>query len=205
MENPVGPARPLILASASPRRRELLRQIGLDFEVRTSTAEDAATDHPRDPYTYAERLALIKAEDVARGVTDGVVIGADTVVVLDGEIINKPVDDADAMRMLTMLQGRTHQVITGLAVLNVRNGEVAGWDGRNASTGVTMRAASEAELRAYVATGEPRDKAGAYAIQGLAAVFIQGIVGDYSNVVGLPLFTLCGMLERVGVYALPRA
>jgi septum formation protein len=197
--------RPLILASASPRRRELLVQAGLDFEVRTSAAEEDATDHPADPAAYAERLARIKAEDVALGVDQGVIIGADTVVVLDGEIINKPTDDADALRMLTALQGRAHQVITGVAVLDVRDGTVVRRLVRSVSTEVRMRAAGEAELAAYVATGEPRDKAGAYGIQGRAAVFIEGITGDYFNVVGLPLFTLCRMLERIGVYALPRA
>jgi septum formation protein len=198
MESLSNSPRRLILASASPRRRELLHQVGLEFEVRTSAAEEDATDHPADPAAYAERLARMKAEDVALGVKEGIVIGADTVVVLHGEIINKPTDDADALRMLTALQGRAHQVITGVAVLDVRDGAVVRRLVRSVSTEVRMRAASAAELAAYVATGEPRDKAGAYGIQGRAAAFIEGIVGDYSNVVGLPLCALWGMLSEVG-------
>lgn len=192
-------ARPLILASASPRRRELLAQIGLDFEVRTSGAEEALTEHPSDPAAYAERLARIKAEDVARGVADGVVIGADTVVVRDGEIINKPADAAEAVAMLSRLQGRAHQVITGVAVLDVRDGAVVRRDVRHAETEVRMRPVSDAELRAYAATGEPLDKAGGYGIQGRAAAFVEGIAGDYFNVVGLPLCLLCRMLQEAGI------
>ena len=194
---------PLILASASPRRRELLQQVGLEFEVRTSTAEEETTEHPSAPAAYAERLARIKAEDVARGLEDGVVIGADTVVVLDGDILNKPADVPAAVRMLRRLQGRTHQVVTGVAVLEVRGGAVVRREVRSVSTEVRMRRASEAELAAYAATGEPLDKAGGYAIQGRAAVFIEGIVGDYSNVVGLPLFTLCEILAGFGIQPLP--
>lgn len=191
--------RPLILASASPRRSELLRQIGLDFEVRISLAEETVSPPEHHPEAYVRTLALHKAEDVAQSVTDGVVIGADTIVVLDEMILNKPADDADALRMLTLLQGRTHQVITGVAVLSVQDGEVLRHQVAHVSTDVTMRQASEEELRAYVATGEPRDKAGAYAIQGRGSVLISGIVGDYFNVVGLPIFTVAGMLAEVGI------
>jgi septum formation protein len=193
----------LILASASPRRRELMQQVGLDFEVRPSTAEEAVQDHPSDPGEYAERLARIKAEDIARHAGTAVVIGADTVVVADGEIINKPVDDADAVRMLTRLQGRAHHVITGVVVLDVEDGVVTRRLARHVETEVRMRPATPEELAAYAATGEPRGKAGAYAIQGRAAVFIEGIVGDYSNVVGLPLFTLCSMLAEFGAATFP--
>lgn len=189
---------PLILASASPRRRELLRQLGLDFEVRTSDAEEAATEHPSAPAAYAERLARIKARDVARGVEEGTVIGADTVVVLDGEIINKPADAADALDMLGRLQGRAHHVITGVAVLTVQGGRVVREETRHEVTEVRMRAVEEAELRAYIATGEPMDKAGAYGIQGRAAAFVEGVTGDYFSVVGLPLCTLGKMLRAAG-------
>ncbi|HEY3414637.1 MAG TPA: Maf family protein [Armatimonadota bacterium] len=188
---------PLILASASPRRFELMRQIGLDFEVRVSLIEEDITPPEHHPETYARTLAEHKAVDIGRGISDGIVIGADTIVVLDEQILNKPADEADALRMLSMLQGRTHQVITGLAVLEVRNGQTVRNVVEHVATDVTMREASEDELRAYVATGEPLDKAGAYAIQGRGSVFIEGIVGDYFNVVGLPLFTLAKILARI--------
>lgn len=193
---------PLILASASPRRSELLRQIGLDFEVRISLAEEQITPPEHHSEVYARTLASHKAADIANLITEGVVIGADTIVVLGEAILNKPTDDADALRMLTLLQGRTHQVITGVAVLEVRDGVVRSSQVEHVSTDVTMRPASGEELGAYVATGEPRDKAGAYAIQGRGSVFISGIVGDYFNVVGLPIFTVAGMLAAVGIRTL---
>lgn len=185
----------LILASASPRRRELLHQLGLEFEVRISTAEEATSDHPSDPASYAQRLALIKAEDVATTVTRGVVIGADTVVVLNNEIINKPESTEGAMAMLSRLQGRSHQVITGVALLDVEDGHIRHRDVRHEITEVRMRPVACHEIEAYVATGEPMDKAGAYGIQGRAAAFVEGITGDYSNVVGLPLCLLWKMLN----------
>lgn len=188
---------PLILASASPRRSELMRQIGLDFEVRVSLVEEDITPPEHHPEVYASTLAEHKAADIARGISDGIVIGADTIVVLDEQILNKPGDPDDALRMLAMLQGRTHQVITGLAVLEVSNGKIAREIVEHVATDVTMRAASLEELHAYVDTGEPLDKAGAYAIQGRGSVFIEGIVGDYFNVVGLPLFTLARILNNL--------
>jgi septum formation protein len=189
----------LLLASASPRRQDLMRQVGLRFEVRPSDVDESATGLPEDPAEQARALALMKAEAVAASAEEGLVIGADTVVVLDAHILGKPADDADALRMLGMLQGRTHQVITGLAVLEIRDGAVVDRDVTHVSTAVTMRAASPDELRAYIATGEPHDKAGAYAIQGYGAAFVEGIVGDYFNVVGLPLFTLCRILKKHGL------
>jgi septum formation protein len=179
-----------------------LRQIGLDFEVRISLAEDEVSPPEHDPILYSRTLASHKAHDVARDVADGVVVGADTIVVLAGEILNKPSDDADALRMLTFLQGRTHQVITAVAVLEVRDGEVQRRRIQHVTTEVAMRPASEAELLAYIATGEPRDKAGAYAIQGRGSVLISGIVGDYFNVVGLPIFTVAALLSEAGIQTL---
>lgn len=190
--------KPIILASASPRRSEILRQAGYGFTVRPSPIEETIVSHPEDPAAYACDLARRKAEDIARTVDHGLVVGADTIVVCGGEILNKPADDADAARMLTRLQGRAHTVITGLAVLDVSEGRVGREETAHAATEVRMRPATAAEIAAYVATGEPRDKAGAYAIQGRAAVFIEGITGDYLNVVGLPLFTLARILDRMG-------
>lgn len=192
----------IILASASPRRAELMKQMGLEFEVLVSAAEEEMQPPEHHPEEYARTLARLKAEDVAQRVADGIVIGADTIVVLDENILNKPSDDADALRMLTMLQGRTHQVITAVALLDVTNGSVAHRALEHVSTDVTMRPATEPELRAYIATGEPRDKAGAYAIQGRGSVLIERITGDYFNVVGLPIFTLARMLSAVGVSTL---
>lgn len=195
--------KPLILASASPRRSELLMQAGYTFRVQPSPIEEEIEAHPPHPEEYAPNLARHKAEDIARNVGTALVVGADTIVVCAGEILNKPADDEDALRMLTMLQGRTHQVITGLAVLDVEDNAIVRRALTHVCTDVTMRPASRAELSAYVATGEPHDKAGAYAIQGRAAVFIEGIVGDYANVVGLPLYTLARILEGFGLPPFP--
>lgn len=189
--------KPLVLASASPRRSELLRQVGAAFVVRPSAAEETA-EAPDHPEEQARVLALVKAEDIARGEDNAIVLGADTIVVLENRVLGKPADDGDALAMLRALRGRTHQVITGVAVLDVVDGRVARMDVRHVSTDVTMRPAADEELRAYVASGEPRDKAGAYAIQGLGALLVERIDGDYFNVVGLPLFTVAAMLAPWG-------
>jgi len=181
----------LVLASGSPRRRELLAQAGFVFEVvaadidETRRVGEAAVD-------YVQRLALEKAEVVVARFPDAMVIGADTTVVLDGEVMNKPVDAADAERMLRWLSGRTHQVYTGLAV--VRGGvKVSGVE----RTDVVFREIEEEELAVYLASGDAMDKAGAYGIQGYAARWIPRIEGDYFNVVGLPLAAVVGMLGEV--------
>ncbi|MGI6092110.1 MAG: septum formation inhibitor Maf [Veillonellaceae bacterium] len=184
----------IILASASPRRRELLAQIGCEFKVVTS---DIIEDNEQniDPNQLAMAHAAAKAKAVAVLVNrDDVVIGADTIVVLDGKVYGKPVDVDDAKRMLLSLSGREHQVITGLAVAH-----------RGllftdcAVTIVKMANLTAEDIDNYVASGEPMDKAGAYAIQGKGAVFIDGIEGCYSNVVGLPLRRLAKILAKVGV------
>jgi septum formation protein len=228
----------LILASASPRRRELLAQAGYEFEV----CPAHIPEEPRlgeDPVAYVTRLAREKAEAVYRqqgvekqgvgsreqgvgsreqgvgsreqgvekqgvgnreqGVErrlrdDVVVLGADTTVTLDGHILEKPRDAADAVRMLRMLSGRTHRVITGVAVVSARGSDVAA-----EVTAVRFLTPSDEEIAAYVASGEPMDKAGAYAIQGRAAKWIPRIEGCYFNVVGLPLALVAGMLEGQGV------
>jgi septum formation protein len=184
----------LILASASPRRRELLTQAGYRFEVQPSSIPESRRPG-EDAIRFATRLAREKAEEVfARhtpSTTPVMVLGADTVVVCDGEIMGKPADAADATRMLLLLSGRTHQVVTGVAVVwGLSSAEIAA-----EMTQVTMRTLSSQEVADYVAGGEPMDKAGAYAIQGYAGRWIPRIHGCYFNVVGLPLALVTSLLE----------
>jgi len=183
--------RRLILASASPRRRELLAQAGFTFEVRPAHVNE----DPRageDPLSYVVRLARDKAQAVFIELnnSEAMVLGADTTVTLDSHILAKPEDAADAARMLRMLSGRTHRVITGIAVATAKGTEVAA-----EVTGVQFITLSDEEIAAYIATGEPMDKAGAYGIQGLAAKWIPRVEGCYFNVVGLPLALVTTMLE----------
>jgi septum formation protein len=183
-----------ILASASPRRRELLAQAGYLFEVQAPSIDESRRTG-EDAIAFATRLAREKAEHVAELVSaqSTLVLGADTVVVCDGEILGKPADAADAARMLLLLSGRTHSVVTGVAVVGgPQVVEVAA-----EVTQVTMLTLSPQEIAAYVATGEPMDKAGAYAIQGYAARWIPRISGCYFNVVGLPLALVASLLEGV--------
>jgi septum formation protein len=184
----------LILASASPRRRELLTQAGYRFEVQPSSIPELRRPE-EDAIRFATRLARLKAEEVfARNQPSPapmLVLGADTVVVCDGEVMGKPADAADAARMLLLLSGRTHQVVTGVAVVwGSGSAEVAA-----EMTHVTMRSLSPQEVAGYVAGGEPMDKAGAYAIQGYAGRWIPRIQGCYFNVVGLPLALVTSLLE----------
>ena len=182
----------VVLASASPRRSELLAQIGMSFEVMPTDIDE--TEHPgEDPVSYVRRLAIEKAQ--AAQVDDGViVIAADTTVDLDGMILAKPSDDSDALRMLGLLAGRTHQVHTGMAIRY--QGRVAA---EVKTSLVTMKASDDQWLRWYVATGEPHGKAGAYGIQGAAAVFVDSVQGSVTNVIGLPLSLLEQLLAEVGV------
>ena len=188
----------LVLASASPRRRELLAQVGFKFDVTPAhIPEDPRAGE--DPIAYVTRLAREKAEVVYAELSskstsqDGlVVLGADTTVTLDNHILGKPEDEQDAARMLRMLSGRSHHVITGVAVVTARGAEVAA-----EVTAVRFLTLTDAEIDAYVATGEPMDKAGAYAIQGLAARWIPRVEGCYFNVVGLPLALVSTLLEGV--------
>jgi septum formation protein len=180
----------LVLASASPRRQELLRNAGIAFEVQPA-------DVPEDPLPReaakdcAERLARDKALAVAHHRPNDCVLGADTVVVIDGQILGKPADSADAERMLRLLSGREHQVITGVCLVidgeSFVNSEI---------TIVTVKEITDQEIADYIATGEPMDKAGAYAIQGVASRWIPRIEGDYSNVVGLPVALVFRMLQK---------
>jgi septum formation protein len=191
----LAPSPHLTLASGSPRRKELLTQLGVPFQVVVSNdAEDAIPG--AEPASIAVHLAKQKARAVAADLKSGLVLGADTIVVNDGDILGKPVDDQDAVRMLRLLSGRDHQVITGVVLFNAESGAVA----RRAVTSIVrFHPLSEEDIAAYVATGEPRDKAGAYAIQGIGANVISGLDGCLNNVVGLPLCAVSQLLEISGV------
>ena len=183
----------LILASASPRRRWLLEQIGLTFQVIPSSVDESHIVRC-DPLANVQAIALRKARDIADGVEDGIVIGADTQILADGEVLGKPEDEADAVRMLSRLSGRTHRVITGVALVDTETGYEETWV---EMTLVTFRELAEDEISAYVETGEPMGKAGAYGIQGRAAAFVERIEGCYFNVVGLPLAKLVQKLRKL--------
>ena len=186
----------IILASGSPRRRELLTQIGISFEVVKAEGEEKITTD--DPEEAVKELAMQKAQEVAGRVDADVVIGADTVVAVDGEIMGKPADRADASRMLHALQGRSHQVYTGVALDAVRQGVYTVYSFVQ-RTDVFVYPMTDAEIEAYMDTGEPFDKAGAYGIQGRFGKYIEKINGDYLNVVGLPLGRLYQEMKRLGL------
>lgn len=184
----------IILASKSPRRRELLARMGVEFTVKTSKI-DEKMDPFANPADEVARVSLAKAQAV-RGTChpDDIIIGADTIVVCDGLTMGKPRSESEAFSMLRRLSGRDHQVLTGLTVLGGDRTE-----NLTVATTLRFRALSDAEIRNYIATGEPMDKAGAYGIQGLAAMFVVGLDGDYYNVMGLPVCTLTILLRRFGV------
>jgi septum formation protein len=183
----------IILASQSPRRRELLALIGIVHEICPADVDETAL--PREaPDAHAERLARAKALVVAARHPDAVVIGADTIVVLDGDILGKPRDAGDAARMLRRLSGRTHTVISAVAVAR---GATVHTDVEPVE--VTFRPLDDAAIATYVGTGEPMDKAGAYGIQGFGAVLVERIHGDYFAVMGLPLGRLVALLGKAGV------
>lgn len=179
----------IILASGSPRRRELLAQAGFEFKVEVSNADENVLEE--SPVEMVEELAARKAKAVVnlhdQKEDNCLIIGADTIVVLDGKILGKPSDEEDAKAMLASLSGRTHQVYTGVALFMVKEGMIEKKKTFHECTDVTMVPMTEKEIAEYVASGDPMDKAGAYGIQGPAAVFISGIRGDYYNVVGLPI------------------
>lgn len=196
----------IILGSASPRRRELLSQIGVSFEVRTSGREEIY--HSAIPEEIVRELALMKAENVAGDLTDEqneapkdtIVIGADTIVVLDGKILGKPVDEKDAADMIGALQGRSHEVYTGVAILDYDAQGEKNVSVHAVGTKVYVNPMDEAEISTYIDTGEPMDKAGAYGIQGRFAAYIDRIEGDYYNVVGLPVSYVYQALKRIGAF-----
>jgi septum formation protein len=197
----------LILASQSPRRAELLRNAGIPFEVRPADVDESPREG-EEPFEYVRRLAREKAlavlalippalDSPARAPEDALVLGADTTVVVDGEILGKPVDAEDARRMLRRLSGRVHQVTTAVCLARRdRNGATVA-EVEFEVTEVEFSAITTEEIAAYVASGEPTDKAGAYAIQGGASRWIPRIQGCYFNVVGLPVARVCAMLARV--------
>lgn len=193
----------ILLASASPRRRELLKQIGVEFTVIPANGEEIITKS--EPSEVVMELAAAKAGEICDGRIagkrnrhDALVIGADTVVVCDGQILGKPKDESGARKMLTMLSGRTHEVYTGVALFLWKQGAAT----RKIfyeKTEVTMYPIRGFEVRAYIDSGEPMDKAGAYGIQGLGAKFIRKINGDYNNVVGLPLARIYQEMAELGI------
>ena len=184
------PAGKIILASRSPRRAELLAAAGFDFEILAADVDETPLD-VEDPAEYVERLAIEKASAVLALRPGACVLGADTTVTIDGHILGKPEHDADAVRMLRMLSGRAHLVHTGVALASAR-----GIKSAVDTTRVWFSAMTDEDISWYVATGEPVDRAGAYAIQGFASRFIPRIEGSYSNVVGLPLAVVSSILKR---------
>ena len=184
----------IILASASPRRAALLTAIGVEFEIVPSQIQERS--HPDEPPgDYITRLARAKVVAVARQRQAGLIIGGDTVVVLDGVLLEKPADEHDARRMLRALSGRWHAVLTGVALYDAESRrEVADYE----KTLVRFGMLTDREIDWYVASGEPMDKAGAYGIQGLAALFVEEIAGNYSNVVGLPIPLVYRLARRLG-------
>jgi len=189
-----------ILASSSPRRRELLAAIGLDFEVMPSHIPEVP-DPQEAPEEYVARLSREKAETIAERHPSRWIIAADTTVLLGDQLLEKPADPADAVRMLMQIAGQTHVVYTGVTLRNA----AAGWsETRVAESEVRMLPLARNEIEWYVATGEPLDKAGAYAVQGIGAMFIESIHGSYTNVVGLPLAMLYQMLRKAGIDPLSR-
>jgi septum formation protein len=191
----------LVLASASPRRQELLRNAGIPVEVQPTNIPEVPQPGEA-PRAFAERMAREKALAVFRLLPNDFVLGADTIVIVDAEILGKPRDRADAVRMLRLLSGRKHQVTTGVCLLGLRprdeKGKIGFEDVKSETTLVTMDPLGEDDIHGYVSTGEPMDKAGAYAIQGRASRWISRIEGDYFNVVGLPVSLVYKMLREHG-------
>lgn len=199
----------IVLASASPRRKELLEQIGMEFEICPAKGEEIIT--ASEPDQVVLELSTQKAKEVASGILsynekhrelvtpqDILVIGADTVVAYEGQILGKPKDEADAKRMLALLSGNIHSVYTGVTFVFMDKEERCGQYSFFEETKVEFYPLSENEIDAYVATGDPMDKAGSYGIQGPFAAYVKGICGDYNNVVGLPVARLCQELKKLG-------
>lgn len=186
-----------ILASQSPRRKELLASIGLDFEVIVSDADESVVSKENTPVNvYVQELALIKAAASAKQVLkdkNAIIISADTIVVLDGKILGKPKNEDDAFDMLKSLSGRTHEVYTGYCVMRIKDGYTVC---NSIKTEVTFKAISDDKILRYIRTSEPMDKAGAYGIQGIGGMLVEKIEGDYANVVGLPTSALADTLEK---------
>ena len=185
----------LILSSGSPRRAEILTSVGWEFEKITADIDETAFEN-ENPVEYVLRLAKTKAETVAQKIENGLVLVADTTVVIDNEIIGKPIDLDDARNMLRKLSGKTHEVLTGVALVKISENNLQ-TQVKFERTKVKFEKLSESEINFLVEKGEPLDKAGAYAVQAQAALFIEGIEGDYWNVVGLPIHLVYQMLQEI--------
>ncbi|MFB0844294.1 Maf family protein [Paenibacillus oleatilyticus] len=190
----------LVLASSSPRRQELIQMLGLPFEIVTNDVDETVSND-LSPKQIVEELSLRKAKASITRVTDSqsIVIGSDTIVVYSQEVLGKPKDQEDAFRMLKLIEGKTHQVYTGITCIDVGESRIVT---RSRVTDVRMKALSDEQIRAYIATGEPMDKAGAYAVQGIGSTIVESINGDHFNVVGMSLSLLSEMLEELGVKVL---
>lgn len=189
----------IILASASDRRKDILSQVGISYEVMPSSIDEDVIQADT-PAALVEALSAAKAEDIAERLTKNfVIIGADTVVVKDNSILGKPSDEAEAAKMLQMLQGNRHEVYTGVTLISVSPEGKGLIDTFHVRTIVDMIPMTAAQIDAYIKTGEPMDKAGAYGIQGRGAAYIQDIAGDYYNVVGLPISTVLARLANMGI------
>jgi septum formation protein len=189
---------PIVLASSSPRRQQLLKDAGVEFVVRPANVDEIQQPGEGAAY-FAERMARDKARAIRALAPESVVLGADTIVVARDQVLGKPTDAADAVRMLRLLSNRQHFVITGICLIGTDSQGTDFEDIRSEKTAVHFAALTDAEIRDYVATGEPMDKAGAYAIQGGASRWISKIAGDFSNVVGLPVDLVLQMLREHGV------
>lgn len=189
----------LILASSSPRRYELLKQLGLDFGVIPSKIDEDIISG-ESPRAHVIRLAEAKALEVGNQYPDAWVIGADTIVFVDGMILGKPKAQEEALEMLRLLSGKEHRVLTGVCVNNLRKGR---GDCEAVETTVRVKSLSQVEMDWYIRTGEPFDKAGGYGIQGVGSFMIESINGSYTNVVGLPMCELIQMLNRLGAHIFP--
>ncbi len=190
--------RKIVLASASPRRKELLEQIGLEFEVDPSNCEEVM-QNDIEPHEMARSLSLQKAEEVAEKHPDAIIIAADTFIVAGDKLMGKAHSEAEAREMLAELNGKSHSVITGFTVMDTFESKVVS---KSVETKVWFRKLTNKEIDGYVKSGEPLEKAGAYAIQGMGSVIVERIEGDYSNVVGLPLASLAETLKEFGISVL---
>lgn len=188
----------IVLASASPRRKELLEKLGFEFTVEASNSDEAVRPGV-EPHELAESLSREKASMVGRNHRNALVIAADTFILLDDMVLGKPASETEARDMLQRITGRQHSVITGFTILDTASNKAIS---ESVETRVYMRKLTLKEIDAYVKTGEPLDKAGAYAIQGLGSVIVERIEGDYFNVIGLPLSALTESLKEFGIYVL---
>jgi septum formation protein len=184
-----------ILASQSPRRAELLRQLGIEFEVIPSNSDEDSIPKS-SPVSYVKKVAKLKAKTISKQIEEGVIIAVDTEICMDNRIFGKPKDDSDAALMLKELSGKVHDSISGLCVIDKYSGKTLV---KSVKTKVKFRELSESMINWYVATGEPRGKAGGYAIQGKGAVLVEWIKGDFYNINGLPISTLAKMFEEMGI------